>query len=443
MTSTSPDAVPQGNPGSEALLREAGEADPQRIGAHLSACGFSGVPQNWPFVLAAMTMRGELGGELARNLGITEDEAGQMTDTLVLGGYLERRVAPNGRSITLATERGQAMLTTAWNGVVGPARWASFPFRQGDIVVATPAKSGTTWLLMICALLVFQTPDLPEPLSRLSGWLDYPLYPRDQMFARLAGHNHRRFIKTHTPLNAMPIDGRATYVVIGRHPLDVRLSLYHHNVNMSVNHIRVPEGGRGPLPGREHGPEGGRGPLPGREHGPVGGRGPLPGRDGRPEADAPLMTEREDLVQWIDDTPPPGDDNEQFALPQVMCHFSDAWERRGEPNVVLVHYEDLSADLEGEMRRLAAHLGISVPDATWPSLVRAASFEQMRAVADRLKPFPGLNSNGNTAFFRKGASGAGRGLLTPAELAHYNERVARLAPPDLLAWLHRDAPRSL
>jgi aryl sulfotransferase len=155
------------------------------------------------------------------------------------------------------------------------------------------------------------------------------------------------------------------------------------------------------------------------------------------------VTEREDLVQWIDDAPPPGDDNEQFALPQVMRHFSDAWERRSEPNVVLVHYEDLSADLEGEMRRLAAHLGISVPDATWPSLVRAASFEQMRAAADQLKPFPGLNSNGNTAFFRNGTSGAGRSLLTPAELAHYNERVARLAPPDLLAWLHRDAPGSL
>ena len=33
-----------------------------------------------------------------------------------------------------------------------------------------------------------------------------------------------------------------------------------------------------------------------------------------------------------------------------MWHLSDAWARRGEPNVLLVHYDDLLADLEGQMR---------------------------------------------------------------------------------------------
>ena len=47
-------------------------------------------------------------------------------------------------------------------------RWERFAFRQGDIVISTRSKSGTTWLQMICALLVFQTPDLPAPLPELS-----------------------------------------------------------------------------------------------------------------------------------------------------------------------------------------------------------------------------------------------------------------------------------
>ena len=34
------------------------------------------------------------------------------------------------------------------------ARWIGFPFRAGDIVISTRSKSGTTWMQMICALLV-------------------------------------------------------------------------------------------------------------------------------------------------------------------------------------------------------------------------------------------------------------------------------------------------
>ena len=41
-------------------------------------------------------------------------------------------------------------------------------------------------------------------------------------------------------------------------------------------------------------------------------------------------------------------------------------------------------------------------------------------------------------FVRRGRSGSGRELLTAGELASYYQRTARLAPPDLLAWLHRE-----
>ena len=43
-----------------------------------------------------------------------------------------------------------------------------------------------------------------------------------------------------------------------------------------------------------------------------------------------------------------------------------------------------------------------------------------------------------TAFFRHGVSGDGPALLSAGELAHYHERVAAMAPADLLAWLHRE-----
>ena len=104
--------------------------------------------------------------------------------------------------------------------------------------------------------------------------------------------------------------------------------------------------------------------------------------------------------------------------------------------MLLVHYDDLSADLDGQMRALAARLGFAVPEAAWPALVDAASFAGMRGRADWLVPTAGLFTS-NAAFFRRGRSGAGRETLSEAELAGYCERAAQLAPADLLAWLHR------
>jgi hypothetical protein len=111
-------------------------------------------------------------------------------------------------------------------------RWAAFPFRPGDIVVSTRSKTGTTWVQMICALLIFQTPELPAQLGSLSPWLDHTIAPADEVIAMLEAQRHRRFIKTHTPLDGVPIDPRATYIVTARHPLDMIVSLIHQGDNI-------------------------------------------------------------------------------------------------------------------------------------------------------------------------------------------------------------------
>jgi hypothetical protein len=119
-----------------------------------------------------------------------------------------------------------------------------------------------------------------------------------------------------------------------------------------------------------------------------------------------------------------------------MLHLSDAWARRHGPNVVLVHYDDLLTDLDGAMRRLSDLLGIPVDEARWPALVHAATFEAMRKSAYAPGSLGVLKDP--AAFFRRGASGDGRALLSAGELSRYRDRVATMAPPDLLAWLDRD-----
>jgi aryl sulfotransferase len=279
-------------------------------------------------------------------------------------------------------------------------RWVGFGFRAGDIVISTRSKSGTTWLQMICALLVFQSPDLPAPLTELSPWLDLLTTPQETVYAQLDAQQHRRFIKTHTPLDGIVIDDRATYLVAARHPLDMIVSLCHQGDN--IDRARMRE-----LTGQ---PEPAEQPKP---------RPPLHDR----------------VLRWIDRDASPTD--EMDSLPGVMWHLSDAWRRREEPNIVLVHYADLQGNLEGEMRRIAGRLGIDVPDDAWPRLVDAATFASMRDHADLVAPNPSGILKSNAAFFRRGTSGAGRELLNDAELAHYEARVGQLAPTDLLEWLHR------
>jgi hypothetical protein len=278
------------------------------------------------------------------------------------------------------------------------ARWWDFPFRRGDIVVSTRSKSGTTWVQMICLLLVFAQPQLPDRLGRLSPWLDWLVEPKEEVFARLAAQAHRRVIKTHTPLDGVPLDDRATYIVVGRDPLDMAVSLYHHRDN--IDRQRMAE-------------------LTGR-----------PERDHPPQP--PLHEWLVRFVEWQGDARTWLD-----TLPGAMLHLSDAWARRHRANVVLVHYDDLVTDLDGSMRRLAALLGIRVDEGHWRALVGAATFESMRA--DAGAPDAGLGVlKDPAAFFRRGTSGEGRALLQAGEMARYRARVAAMAPDGLVAWLERE-----
>lgn len=279
-------------------------------------------------------------------------------------------------------------------------RWADVVMRPGDVVISTRSKHGATWMQMICVLLVLQTADLPAPLAELAPWLDWLVVPRAEVLVRLQAQPHRRVIKTHTPLDGLPLDPRVWYVVVARHPLDAAVSLYHQGENLDRERMRQLTGGHGPAPTA---------------------RPPLP----------------EWLAAWIERDSDPR--LELDSLPGVMWHLSDVWDRRYDGNVVLVHYNDLRADLEGQMRRLARRLEIEVPEHLWSQLVGAARFTAMRERAQQLVPDPVGVLKDSGAFFRRGGSGAAREVMSQEQLARYHARAAQLASPDLLAWLHHDA----
>jgi hypothetical protein len=257
-------------------------------------------------------------------------------------------------------------------------------------------------------------------------------------YGQLAEQQHRRFIKTHTPLDGIPLHPGVTYIVTARHPLDTFVSLCRHN-----EIIGHPPEGSGPPPPVKHLAGRPRPPMPGRPHMPDDRHKPptSPARLMPPPMPAtvpapPLSPEmlHDALLGWIADDDDPRRNLD--SLPGVLWHLSDAWAKRGAPNVLLVHYDNLLADLEGQMRWLAGRLGIAVPENAWPALTQAATLTRMRDSAESLIPTPPGVVKDAASFFRRGTSGAGRETLSDEEMAGYYARAAQLAPPDMLEWLH-------
>jgi hypothetical protein len=159
--------------------------------------------------------------------------------------------------------------------------------------------------------------------------------------------------------------------------------------------------------------------------------GPLPPRQPRPDG------ERARFWQWVDDETPSTQIGS--SLRRTAEHLQTFWDATDDLDVVFLHYDELKADLKGQMRELAARLGIEVDEDQWPSLVQAATFESMRTNADTTAPCGGrAHWIDPTAFFNRGTSGQWRDLLDDGDLVRYAARVRALASDDLVAWLHRD-----
>jgi aryl sulfotransferase len=295
-------------------------------------------------------------------------------------------------------------------GVDDSDRWRRFSPRAGDIIISTPAKSGTTWMQMICALLVFQRTKFDRSLDLISPWLDMQTREIGAVIADLEAQQHRRFIKTHTPLDGLPYEAAVTYICVGRDPRDVAISWGHHSDNLDLQALFT---ARDRAIGNEDLAE--------------------IYRDRPPVPTDPL----ERFWHWVDDATE--GELTHASLAALMHHLETFWEVREQPNVVLVHYAVLQRDLEGEMRRLAQRLAIDVDEDRLPDLVAAAGFERMRQRADEIAPDSSQGIlQSNQAFFRSGRTGQWQDLLDDAGRRRYAERVKQLAPPDLIEWVHRE-----
>lgn len=293
------------------------------------------------------------------------------------------------------------------NLLYNSARWDAIDLRDGDIVISTPSKCGTTWTQRIVSLLVFDSAELPAPLARVSPWLDMNTRRLDEVIAELDAQTHRRFIKSHLPYDLLPHDDRVTFITVGRDPRDVAVSMAHHIDNVDIARLvqeRVDAVGGDDLAGMDLPPP--------------------------PATDAPLVDR---FWHWVETD----GDLRAEGLREMVAHLGSFWARRGQPNVVLLHYDDLQRDLVGQMAALAARLGLDRSLERLEQLAPAASFAQMRADAGNTAPNGDQTFWRNTAdFFHRGESGQWRDVAGD-ELTRYEERLDALGVDgEFRRWLH-------
>jgi aryl sulfotransferase len=282
------------------------------------------------------------------------------------------------------------------SAVTDGTRWAAYNHRPGDIFVCTPPKCGTTWMQTIVASLLWPDGNFPGLVTEIGPWFDGLISDFDQLCARLQAQTHRRYIKTHTPADGIPIFDTASYIVVARDGRDAFMSYANHMAHM-----------RAELRGR------------------LNAQAAAQGID-------PLMEFRGDIHEFFD---------RWIAAAPTMHHIATWWNLRSQPNVLLVHYNDLKADLDHEMRRVAAFLNIAIPSALWPEVVERCTFERMRAEADKVGNFDGAFEGGAQSFLFRGTNGRWRSVLSDGELQRYRQRVEELLPPEATDWLEHGARR--
>jgi aryl sulfotransferase len=272
--------------------------------------------------------------------------------------------------------------------------WNDFHYRNDDIVIATHPKAGTTWMQQIVAQLLFGgNPDLE--VGAMSPWLDMRLPPKAEKLPLVEAQTHRRFIKTHLPLDALVFSPQARYIYVGRDGRDVLWSYHNHQVNLSQAF---------------------------REQ-----LNNLPGGVG-PQLEPPPPDIREYWRRWLD--------QEDYPIPSFWDNVRSWWAFRDLPNVLLVHFANLKRDLPAETRLVAAFLGIPIDEGRWTAILEYCSFAWMKANAVQTATGPGAAFGGRPqVFFHRGVNGRWSDILTPADVSEYEARALRELGPECAKWV--------
>jgi aryl sulfotransferase len=304
--------------------------------------------------------------------------------------WLEPAGLPSGGNTMIATVEWPVKRCELVKFVIDSRKWNGFEFRDDDIVIATWAKSGTTWMQQIVGQLIFGgEPDL-YGVDR-SPWPDFRLVP--DMLERAQAQTHRRYLKTHLPIESLVYSPKAKYLYIGRDGRDCYWSWHNHHANFTQETLdRI----------SAFYPD-------------------------EPPASYPNPDIRLAFHEWLD--------RDAYPNWPFWSHVQGWFDARHLPNLKLVHFADLKADLRGEIEKIAAFLEIEVDPALWPAILEHCSFDYMKRLAAQNERHRQVFKGGGATFINKGSNGRWRDVLTDEDNAKYQAEVARHLTPEAAVWL--------
>ncbi len=272
--------------------------------------------------------------------------------------------------------------------------WNDFQFRDDDIIIATYAKSGTTWLQQIVSQLIFDGQEDME-VAEMSPWLDLRVPPREVKMPAVESQQHRRFIKTHLPVDALVFSPKAKYIYIGRDGRDVVWSVYNHHANANDLWYHA--------------------------------LNDTPGRVG-PPIEKPVESIVQYYNEWLD--------KDGYPFWPFWENIRSWWAIRDLPNVYLIHFQKLKEDMPGEIKKLAAFLGIPINPEKWEALLEHCSFDYMKKNSVKSVPLGGAFwDGGSDTFIHKGTNGRWKDLLTKEDSDKYEKLAAENLDAACAKWL--------
>ncbi len=272
--------------------------------------------------------------------------------------------------------------------------WNDFRFSVDDIVISSYAKSGTTWMQQIVSQLLFSGEEGLE-VAEMSPWLDLRVPPKEVKLPVVEAQMHRRFVKTHLPVDALVFSEKAKYIYIARDGRDVVWSLYNHHVNANEAWYDALNN--------------------------------TPGRVG-PPIERPCSSIIQYFSDWLE--------KDGFPFWSLWENARTWWAIRDLPNVHLVHFANLKADMPGEIRRIAEFIGTPIDESKWAKILQHCSFDYMKANAAKSVPLGGAFWDGGAeTFIHKGINGRWRDVLSAKDINSYEKRAASELGPDCSQWL--------
>jgi hypothetical protein len=223
-----------------------------------------------------------------------------------------------------------------------------------DVFIVTYPKSGTTWLQMIVYQLTTDGAMEFAHIDQVSPHLEETLVPTGRKLSDLPGT--LRVVKSHQRYGDI-VKGPGRYIYGVRNGLDVAVSYYHHS------------------------------------------RKYLPGWNGLPmdEFFQRFMAGRVPYGTWFE-------------------HVAGWLRNEDRLNVLIVNYEELSADLEAGVRRIADFCGITIDPADMPRILERCSFAFMREHEHRFSlegREPPRRTDPRMRFIREGKVGGWQQELDP------------------------------